>query len=88
MPRLDRTGLLGLGSFTGRGMGICFAGLGYGGGRGGGLGWRAALGICPYAPQLTRDEEAELLGDEAQMLEEELTAVKQRIAKLKAKKQL
>lgn len=66
-------------------MGIGF-GLGYGGGRGRGLGWRAVLGACPYAPQLTKNEEAEMLGNEAQILEEELTAVKQRIAKLKAKK--
>ena len=71
MPRFNGTGSLGAGPCTGRGIGF---------------GWRSLLGLCPYAPKLTRNEEAEVLSDEAEILGQELSAVKQRLAKLKTKK--
>ena len=75
MPRFDRTGPMGMGPRTGRGMGPC----GYGPGMGRGLGRFSGM---PYTPTLTREEEAELLKEEAQELENELKAVKDRINRL------
>ena len=77
MPRLDRTGPLGYGPGTGRGMGPCGAGMGWGRGFGSGFGWRRFW---------TQKEEKEMLGDEAQALEQELKAIKERLAELKTQK--
>ena len=73
MPRLDRTGPLGYGPRTGRGMGPCGTGMGWGRG----FGWRRFW---------TQKEEKEILADEAKDLEQELNAIKERLAQLKASK--
>jgi len=99
MPRFDGTGPGGLGPGTGRGLGPCGAGMGYGR-RGGGRGWGRGYGRgfgegrfggygpwgYPYQPQITKKEEKEILGEEVTDLEEELKAVKARLAELKRQK--
>lgn len=85
MPRFDGTGPLGAGPRTGRGLGPCGGGMAWGRGYGRGFGW-----CCPYCsssyPRLTKKEEAEVLTGEAEILEEELKAVKERLGNLKAGK--
>jgi len=51
----------------------------------GGLGWRRFSGYYP-APALPKREETELLAQEAEGLEEELKAIKARLAELKGQK--
>ena len=72
MPRFDRTGPMGMGSGTGRGMGPCCGGLGFGRGFG-------------FRRFFTRTEEKENLQDEATTLENELKAIKERLSELKGK---
>ena len=84
MPRFNGTGPSGYGPGTGWGIGPCGAGMrgrrgygsGYGLGYGRGLGWER-----PY----TEKEESKDLKDEAGYLEEELKAIKERLAELKTK---
>lgn len=88
MPRFDATGPLGLGPGTGWGLGPCVPGWPRGFGRG--FGWRR-FGNYPefypaYPRSLTKKEELGMLGDEAEALEEELKAIKARIAELKGQK--
>jgi len=73
MPRFDRTGPLGQGPATGRGMGPCGGGMGWGRGYGPGVGRRF----------YTKKEEAEGLKDEVVALENELKAVKERLTEIK-----
>ena len=65
-------------------------GRGWGRGYGRGLGWRRSWGYgpwnYPYQSQITRKEEKEILEDEVTDLEEELKAVKVRLAELKGQK--
>lgn len=95
MPRLDGTGPLGQGPMTGRGLGRCAGaqpaagwlgrGRGLGLGLGLGLGWgmrRAARWLSPVAPATQADEMA-LLEQQAQVLERQLAAVKQRLDQAK-----
>jgi hypothetical protein len=84
MPRFNGTGPLGTGPGTGWGMGPCGAGMSWRRGRGRGFGrfW----GYGPYQFQVSKKEETEMLADEAELLEEELKTVKQRLAELRAKK--
>ncbi len=77
MPRFDGTGPLGYGPRTGRGMGFCGGGMGWGRGYGRGIGWRNFY---------TRKEESEMLKDEQAALEEELKAVKERLAEIDGQK--
>jgi hypothetical protein len=96
MPRFDGTGPWGLGPGTGWGLGPCGAGRawrrgwGRGLGFGRGLGWRRFWGYphgpYPYQPQITKKEEKELLEEEMANLEEELKAIKARLAELKDQK--
>lgn len=86
MPRLNGTGPMGQGAGTGRGMGPCGGGMANGrrgGGRG--LGWRRFWGYYP-APTLSKKDEAEMLGEEARAIEEELKNVRARLAELKGQK--
>jgi len=76
MPRFDQTGPLGQGSMTGRGLGPCGGGTGFGRNCGRGFGRRF----------YTQREESEILKDEAGALEQELKAVKERLTELKTKK--
>jgi hypothetical protein len=81
MPRFDGTGPLGFGPGTGWGMGPCGGGIGWGRrisrGFGNGYGWRSFL---------TKKEETETLKDEADILENELKAIKERLAELRTRK--
>lgn len=84
MPRQNGTGPLGYGAGTGRGLGPCGVGMGYGGrrGTGRGMGWRRFWGYYP-GPALSEKDEAGMLAEEASALEEELKNVKARLAELK-----
>ncbi len=90
MPRFDGTGPWGLGPGTGWGLGPCGAGLAWRRGWGRGFGWRRfwgyPYGAYPYRPQITKKEEEEILKDEERDLEEELKAIKARLAELKGQK--
>ena len=84
MPRFDGTGPRGQGPMTGRGLGPCGAGKGYG--RGYGMGYGRGYGWgCPFCgalPQvITEKEEKEMLKNEAEILEEELKAIKERLSR-------
>jgi len=72
MPRLDGTGPQGMGPRTGRGMGYCATGYGYGSG-------------CPmgYGRRLSRKSEREILEDELQAIEEEKEEIISRLDELK-----
>jgi len=78
MPKFDGTGPMGQGPRTGRGMGNCQgAGMGYGRAYGNGQ------GACRRF--LNRKEESEMLKDEESILEQDLKAIKERLAELKDK---
>ncbi len=81
MPRQDKTGPLGYGPRTGRGLGPCGAGMG---GRGRGFG--RFCGYFPYPPRVTEKEEKEILNEETEILEEEIKAIKERLDELKGGK--
>ncbi len=94
MPVYDRTGPSGYGPGTGRGMGPCGAGMAWR--RKSGQGflrfWRGfkrgpgrSLDYDSYASRAAEDNEAEMLAEKAKALEEELKAVRARIAGLKMK---
>ena len=74
MPKFDRTGPMGYGPGTGRGMGPCGYGMGHGGGYGMGYSGRRFY---------TKKEETEILEDEIGILEGELEAIKERLNELK-----
>ena len=76
MPRFDGTGPMGMGPRTGRGMGYCGYGFGYG-------------NSCPYMDggygrRLSRKSEKEILEDELQAIEEEKEEIRTRLEELKA----
>jgi len=81
MPKLDKTGPMGQGPMTGRGMGNCGAERGLGWGRGCGCGG-GLFGRMFY----TAEERDEMLKDREAMLENELKAVKEELAKKKDQK--
>ena len=107
MPRLDKSGPMGYGPKTGRGLGSCEGvqdsgnlnmpgrgfGRGYGGaggggrrgfGRGMGSGRRARRGRFDVQP--TRQEERSSLENQAEVLQSQLNAVKQRLEELEPEK--
>lgn len=97
MPRYNGTGPGGLGAGTGWGLGPCGGGMAYGrrgGGRGWGRGYGRGFGLGrfggydPYYPASvpSKKEETEILSEDAKNLEEELKAVKARLAELKGQK--
>ena len=71
MSRFNGTGPRGMGPGSGWGMGPC----GFGCGRGRGFGGRQFF---------SRKEESEILTDEIEDLENEIKAIKERVAELKA----
>jgi len=73
MPRFDGMGPLGQGPGTGWGRGPCGAGRGYGRDYG-------------FRRFLNRTEERDMLKDEAGVLEQELKAIKERLAEIRTKK--
>ena len=76
MPRFDRTGPMGSGPRTGRGMGPCGEGYGMRAGYGMGRGFG-------YRNFYTKKEELEMLKQEAENLENELKAIKEQLAEVK-----
>ena len=94
MPGFDGTGPMGQGALTGRGLGPCGGGMAYGrrggGGFGRGFGRGLGLGRGRYwgyrANPVTKKEETEMLSQEAGILEEELKAIKSRLAEVKNQK--
>ena len=79
MPRLDRTGPMGQGPRTGRGLGPCGGGMRQGWGCQGGYGF----GFRRFA---SPKNELSALEDEEKMLEEELQAIREEKAALKDQK--
>lgn len=90
MPRRDSTGPLGQGPMTGRGLGPCGGGRAAGLGRGLGLGlglglgwgWRRGARRFAGPVPTTPADEAAALKERADILEAQLSAVKQRITRL------
>lgn len=76
MPLFDRTGPMGIGPLTGRGLGPCGRGLGRGFGRGLGrfFGWN---------PPVTNVDRKQTLSEYRKALEEELEDVRQEETGLK-----
>ncbi|MBN2198128.1 DUF5320 domain-containing protein [Candidatus Wolfebacteria bacterium] len=84
MPRHDGTGPLGYGPGTGRGLGPCGGGRARGRGFGRGLGFGLRRnGNFNSVPNLTKEEEAQALSQEASLLEEDLKAINDRLTELK-----
>ena len=77
MPNRDQTGPQGLGSMTGRGLGMCGGGLR----RGRGFGFGRRFGFAPVV--LTEAEEKKILQAEAKELEAEKSEIEKRLKELK-----
>jgi len=96
MPWGDRTGPLGMGPRTGRGLGFCSGfnspgftkGPGWGFGRGWGRGWRWFWAMN-YFPEevISSVDEKELLKEEAESLKRRLAAIEKRLAELEKTEQ-
>lgn len=73
MPRRNGTGPTGNGPMTGRGMGYCRGGVGYGMGRGAGFGRGLGWGMyaTPVAP-ISLAERKRILEDELKQLEAQM----------------
>ena len=99
MPGGDRTGPMGMGPRTGRGAGYCAGypmqgsanavpgrGRGFGRGLGRGRGWgRGWFGYGePNVPELTLQQEAEMLKKDAKAMQEEVQVINQRISDLES----
>ncbi len=88
MPGFDRTGPMGLGPMSGRGLGPC--GSGYGRGRGFGRGFRRSA--LPNQVHYSREDELselkaekELVKRDMRALEEELETMEKRIKEMEKK---
>jgi len=68
-----------MGLSRGRGLG---RGCGFGRGAGRGFGFRAD--VYPYAPELSPQQEADMLKDQAKAMQDELKAINERISELAA----
>lgn len=83
MPRQDKTGPMGMGPMTGRGMGPCV------GGYGPGLGWGRGYGrvMCGWFwrkyQALPKNEREDLLKSEVEDLKQELHMAEEELKKLK-----
>jgi hypothetical protein len=85
MPGFDRTGPMGYGPMTGRGLGACGRGLARGAGWGRGRIWAPSPGYAPaYAP--TKEQELADLKAEKELAERELQDIKARLAELEKSK--
>ena len=82
MPGFDRTGPLGYGPQTGRGLGPCGRGLGFRRGFGRGFG-RAYSPVSAPAP--TREQEVADLRAEKEAINDELKAIDARLKELEKK---
>lgn len=82
MPRQDKTGPMGMGPRTGRGMGPCGGGYGWGLGQGRGYG-RAMCGWFYRKYQtMSKSERKDLLKDEIEDLKQELQMVEGELKEL------
>lgn len=90
MPGFDRTGPIGRGPQTGRGLGPCGMGYGragFGRGFGRGMGFRRAWADYPeYAEYPTKEQEIADLKAEKELMEKGLESLKQRLKELENKK--
>ena len=88
MPRRDGTGPMGQGSMTGRGMGRCPSGLGRGIGLTVGLGLGLGLrrGFRRFFGNQSPADDVSVLKSQAEILEEELNAIKTKISELEQEK--
>ncbi len=92
MPGGNRTGPMGSGPGTGRGLGYC-TGMDFRRGLGRGLGFGAGRGRqqgrfgYPSSQPLEKEQEMAILTDQVNMLENELALIKQRQAEIKNQKQ-
>ena len=75
MPRFDKTGPMGYGPMTGRGMGPCNGGLRRGRGLGRGYGWQ-------QVQRVSDADEKKMLTEYVKDLEEELKVAKEEMTKL------
>jgi len=75
MPGQDRTGPMGAGPLTGRGLGPC--------GRGSGFGFRRGFGMGFGRRTITSTEEKEILQDELKAMEQEKTEIEKRLKEIK-----
>lgn len=80
MPGLDKTGPLGQGALTGRGLGPCGRGLGFRRDFGRGFGWKTQV-IQPV--QFTEKQEKQILKEELKEIEIEKTEIEKRLKELK-----
>ena len=84
MPGFDRTGPIGDGPFTGRGLGPCGRGMGFGRGFGRGMafgqgfgrgfGWRYTEPVS-----LTKEEQKKMLEEELKQIESEKQEIEKRL---------
>jgi len=82
MPQQDRTGPMGQGPLTGRGLGPCGMGFGFGRGFGRGFGWR--LFQPQFQPvQFSEADEKKILQEELKEIESEKTEIQKRLKELK-----
>jgi hypothetical protein len=77
MPGYDQTGPNGAGPMTGRGLGPCGRGLGFGRG----FRWRRPRYFQPR--EITKDEEKECLKEELENLKQESEEIQKRLKELK-----
>jgi hypothetical protein len=86
MPGMDRTGPLGQGPLTGRGLGPCGAGAGFrrgfGRGMGRGFGFRRFV-MTPQTMELTPANEKQILKQELKEIELEKKEIEKRLKELK-----
>ena len=86
MPGQDRTGPMGQGPMTGRGMGPCGSGMRRGFGKGLGRGMRRGFGygsgVYSEPEPISKEQQKKILEEEAEDLEVELKRIKEKIAEL------
>ena len=87
MPGFDRTGPLGYGPRSGRGLGPCGRGIDFGRGRGmgRGMGIRKGIGMMgsPPPPSMAKKDEIQTMKDQGKALRNQLEEVKKRLKELK-----
>ena len=94
MPGFDGTGPRGMGPMTGGGRGYCSPwGIGRAYGRSGGMPYGPPYGAAPYGapysggampygPQMNREQELDLLRQQAETVKEQLAQIEKRVREL------
>jgi len=82
MPQQDRTGPMGQGPLTGRGLGPCARGMGFRRGFGMGMGWRFQPQISQPV-QYSEADEKKILQEELKEIEAESKEIQNRLKELK-----